>query len=155
MDVTSPVLEDGGEIPERFTCEGEDLSPTLRIQGVPDEAETLAVIVDDPDAPRPEPWVHWLIWNLPAGTDELPEGYPPSGSGSTVAQARQGENDFGDVRYGGPCPPPGHGTHRYRFHVYAMDTELEIPEGSSRAELEKVIQGRILDEAKLVGTFER
>lgn len=155
MDVTSPVFEDSAEIPTRFTCEGEDPSPPLRIQGVPDEAETLAIIVDDPDAPRPEPWVHWLIWNLPAGTDTLPEGYPPSGSGPPIAQARQGENGFGDVRYGGPCPPPGHGTHRYRFHVYALDGPLDAAEGAPRAELEKGMQGRIVAEAQLTGTFER
>ncbi len=155
MEVTSPAFDDGGEIPERFTCEGQDVSPALQLSGVPEEAGTLAIIVDDPDAPRPEPWVHWLIWNLPTATTEIPEAYPPSGDGRKLAGSAQGENDFGDVGYGGPCPPPGHGTHRYRFRVYAVDGPLDVAEGASRAELEKAMQGRILAEAELTGTYER
>lgn len=155
MELSSTAFEHGERIPDRYTCQGEDVSPPLAIEGVPDEAETLAMVVDDPDAPQPDPWVHWLLWDVPAAADTIPEGYPPSGSGKRFDAARQGTNDFNDVAYGGPCPPGGHGEHTYRFHLYALDTSLGLEDGSTRDQLETAVEDHVLDEAHLAGTYER
>lgn len=150
MKLTSSAFQPGEPIPARYTCEGENVAPPLELHEVPTGAGSLALIVDDPDGPRDEPWVHWLLWDLPVEVTSLAERHPTDPGYGT-----EGTNDFKDVGYGGPCPPPGHGSHRYRFHAYALDQQLKVPQGAPRAELEKAMQGRILDEAELVGTFER
>lgn len=155
MQLTSPDFEENATIPDRFTCEGEDVSPELNVAGGPEGAETLALVVDDPDAPREEPWVHWLIWDIPAVTDTIPQGYPPSGDGQAFNQARQGTNDFGNVEYGGPCPPPGHGEHRYHFTLFALDTTLNLDEGVDRSRLEEAMDGHVLEQDHYVGVYER
>jgi Raf kinase inhibitor-like YbhB/YbcL family protein len=153
MQISSPAFEEGSAIPARFTCGGEDLSPPLQIEGVPHAAQTLALIVDDPDAPRGT-FVHWLLWNLSTEVTDLPEGLPMGNTVPGLAPAAQGTNDFGTVGYRGPCPPQGE-DHRYRFHLYALDGMLRLNPGSDRARLEKEMEGKIVAEAELVCNFER
>lgn len=145
MNLRSPAFENGGLIPPRYTCEGENLSPPLAWSGVPEEARAMALLVDDPDAPA-KVWVHWLLYNLPPDAGMLPEG-----TRGLEATAREGRNDFGDLGYGGPCPPRG--THRYRFRLFALDEHLDVGEGCSKAELVKAMEGHVLAEAELTGTY--
>ena len=151
MQLTSSAFTEGGSIPAEFTCEGKDISPPLKWSGAPARAKSLALIVDDPDAPAGT-WVHWVLYNLPASTSELPENAsrPPSILGS----AAQGLNDFRRSGYGGPCPPPGK-PHRYFFKLYALDSELSLRRGSTKKDLEKAMQGHILTQAQLMGTYKR
>ncbi len=132
-------------IPTRHTCEGEDLSPPLRWGNVPAETRSLALLVDDPDAPG-RVFTHWVAWGLDPDAGGLAEGQ---------AAPSEGRNDFGTVGYRGPCPPPGHGSHRYLFRLYALDGELELDSGTGKAELEQAIAGHVLTTADLVGTYQR
>ena len=144
MKLSSPAFEPGGEIPVRYTCDGEDINPPLFIQGVPEHARSLALIVDDPDAPQGT-MTHWLLWNLDPRTTEIPEDSVPP-------QARQGKNSFGTLGYEGPCPAST--THRYRFQLYALNTRLTLPQGT-RAELEQAIQHTFIDQVTIVGRYGR
>lgn len=145
MNISSPSFSDGGRVPDRYACKGENVSPRIDLQGIPDNAKSLAIIVDDPDAPL-KIWVHWIAWNItPIST--IPEAELPQGS-------VEGVNDFGIHQYSGPCPPPG-SVHRYFFKVYALDTMLDIGEDSEKADLEKAMKGHVLAQATLVGTFSR
>lgn len=155
LTVESKAFDDGDEIPERFTCDGGDLSPPLSIQGVPEEAETLALLVDDPDAPGDGAFVHWVLWNLPTDITDLPEEVPKRGRAPPIDDAPQGSNDFGRAGYGGPCPPKGDGPHTYRFRAFAVDGELDLGPGSNGRQLEEALEGRVLAEGQLTGTFER
>jgi Raf kinase inhibitor-like YbhB/YbcL family protein len=132
-------------IPNRHSCEGEDLSPPLRWSNAPGGARSLALVVDDPDAPGGV-FTHWLAWGLDPDAAGLGEGEPAP---------REGQNDFGTRGYRGPCPPPGHGRHRYVFRLYALDAEPELAAGAAKAELEQAIAGHVLTTAELVGTYER
>ncbi len=138
-------FENNGNIPTKFTCDGENISPPLEISEIPAEAKTLAIISDDPDAPAGT-WVHWVVWNIPVEGDikTIAEGESPGTEGKT---------DFGSIGYGGPCPPSG--THRYFFKVYALDTELDLTKGATKAELEKAMEGHIIDKAELIGLYSR
>ncbi len=150
LSVTSPAFEHGGKIPPQYTADGADISPPLQWQGVPSEARSLALICDDPDAPMGT-WVHWLVWNIPPDSTGLPEGVPAE---MTLEDgARQGKTDFGRVGYGGPAPPSG--THRYYFKVYALDTMLNLPAGATKPQLEKAMQGHIIAQGELMGTYSR
>ena len=141
----SDAFENAQAIPSRHSCEGEDVSPPLRWTNVPEETRSLALVVDDPDAPSGV-FTHWVAWGLDPAAEALGEGEPaPS----------EGQNDFGATGYRGPCPPPGHGRHRYVFRLYALDAELELPAGVAKAELEQAIEGHVLTTAELVGTSER
>ena len=149
--LTSATFSDGTVIPVRHTCQGDNLSPPLAWSGAPVHTRSLALICDDPDAPRGT-WVHWLLWNLPADAVELGEGVSrmpelPSG-------ARQGLNDGGDLGYSGPCPPPG-GPHRYYFRLYALDSTLNLPPGVNRPDLASAMEGHVLARAVIMGTYER
>lgn len=156
MQLNSHAFADEDPIPpEHSNEEGNDTSPPLTMRDVPDEASTLALIVDDPDAPTANPFVHWLIWNIPAEADTIAEGYPPSGDGKAFPDARQGTNDFGNERYNGPAPPQDDGPHRYRFTLYALDRSLSLEEGAQRAELENAMEGAILANVALTGTYDR
>jgi hypothetical protein len=150
MTITSPAFQDGGMIPERYSCDGDDISPPLRWEPVPAGTRSLALIVDDPDAPSGT-FVHWVLYDLPAGTDELPENMPTDKS--LPNGARQGVNDFRKIGYSGPCPPGG--THRYFFKVYALDGKTDLPAGESKARLLKAMQGHILAQGQIVGRYER
>jgi Raf kinase inhibitor-like YbhB/YbcL family protein len=146
FEITVSGFANGGNIPQRHTCEGEDVSPAIRWQGAPDAAQGLVLIVDDPDAPVGT-WNHWLLYDIPATTQALAEG------GSA---GQSGTNDFGRTGYGGPCPPPGHGPHRYFFKIFALNTaSLGLPAGASRADLDQAMRGKILGEAQYMGRYER
>ncbi len=148
--VTSASFEEGKSIPKKHTCDGEDVSPRLAWTGVPDGAKSVAVICDDPDAPAGT-WVHWVIYNLPADAGGLGENVPPR---ETLPDgARQGKNDFGRIGYNGPCPPGG--THRYFFKVYALDSLLDLPAGATKAQLVRAMEGHVLAQGSLMGTYSR
>jgi Raf kinase inhibitor-like YbhB/YbcL family protein len=148
IEVSSPAFEPGGAIPQKYTGEGRDLSPPLMWDGLPQGTKEIALVCDDPDAPRPEPWVHWVVYKIPAGVRGFREG-------GTQGGALEGENDFGRPGYGGPMPPRGHGVHRYHFRVYALDAELEVAAGLTKEQLLEAMEGHVLDEGELVGTYER
>jgi Raf kinase inhibitor-like YbhB/YbcL family protein len=148
IEVSSPAFEPGGAIPQKYTGEGRDVSPPLIWEGLPDETKEIALICDDPDAPTPNPWVHWVVYKIPADVMGFREG-------STQGEVLEGKNDFGTLGYGGPMPPKGHGVHHYYFKVYALDTELEVAAGLTKEQLLEAIEGHVLDEGELVGTYER
>jgi Raf kinase inhibitor-like YbhB/YbcL family protein len=139
-------FSNGGSIPRRHTCDGVDLSPAVSWRGAPAETKSYVLIVDDPDAPGGT-WNHWLLYDIPAATTELAEG----GSAGL-----SGKNDFGRPGYGGPCPPRGHGPHRYFFKVFAMkEVSLGLDPGVRRAELDRAMRGKVLAEAQYMGRYER
>lgn len=150
LKITSTAFDDGQMIPSRFTCDGDDISPSLSWSGVPDGARSLALICDDPDAPMGT-FVHWVLYNLPGDAGELPEGL--SAQGQLESGARQGKNDFGKLGYGGPCPPGG--THRYRFKLYALDKTLDLSSGVKKSELLEAMEGHVLAQGQLVGKYSR
>jgi Raf kinase inhibitor-like YbhB/YbcL family protein len=143
LQLSSPEYEDGALIPVRFTCDGNDINPTLRIANTPAGAKSLALVLEDPDAPRGT-WVHWIVYNIPV-TMWIDENSIPG---------TQGTNDYGVQQYRGPCPPSGT-PHRYVFTLYALDTELDLGAGGEKAALEMAMQGHILDTAELSGIYSR
>jgi Raf kinase inhibitor-like YbhB/YbcL family protein len=145
MELTSTAFAGGQPIPQRHSCEGEDLSPPLSWTDVPEGATSLALIVDDPDAPGGT-FTHWLGWGLDPAAGGLGEG---------EAAPVEGRNDFGATGYRGPCPPPGHGPHRYFFRLHALEAELELAPGASKGEFEQALAGRSVAVAELIGTYER
>ncbi|HAL46210.1 MAG: YbhB/YbcL family Raf kinase inhibitor-like protein [SAR202 cluster bacterium] len=146
--LTSTAFEHGSAIPRRHTCDDADLSPPLAWTGVPDTARSLALIVDDPDAPRGT-WVHWVLYGMAADTNELSEG-----ASADELAAIDGKNDFGRVGYGGPCPPSG-SAHRYFFNLYALDTSLSLALGASKSALMSAMEGHTLTQGTLMGTYTR
>jgi hypothetical protein len=152
FSITSPQFSNMGAIPARFTCEGSDTSPALAFAGAPDGTRSLALIVDDPDAPDPQApqmtWVHWVLYNLPAGAAGLPEGVADLPDGTL-----SGLNDWKRAGYGGPCPPIGR--HRYFFKLYALDSVLPDLGRPDKAQLLDAIEGHVLARAELVGTYEK
>ena len=142
MKLTSPEFENGKNIPRKFTCEGDDINPRLIIEDIPTGTKSLALIVDDPDAPMGT-WVHWVSFNIPV-VSQIDEDSIPG---------KQGLNDFGRKDYGGPCPPSG--THRYFFKLYALDTVLDLNEGINKEALEEAVEGHILDKAELIGLYKK
>ena len=151
MQLTSSVFKANGMIPRQYSCEGKDISPGLRWSDPPNGTKGFALISDDPDAPVGT-WVHWVLWNLPPETRELPEGVPTNPKLSNGAQ--QGITDFGRAGYGGPCPPPGK-PHRYFFKLYALDTQLNLPDSTRKKNLENAMKGHILAQAELIGLYKR
>ena len=151
MQLTSTAFKEGESIPSRFTCDESNVSPALKWSGVPAGARSLVLIADDPDAPVGT-WVHWVLYDLPAGTSELAEDTPKSQY--LPGGAKQGLNDFQRLGYGGPCPPPGK-PHRYFFKLYALDTALELKPGATKKEVERAMEKHILAQAQLMGTYKR
>jgi Raf kinase inhibitor-like YbhB/YbcL family protein len=151
IELTSGVFGQGDAIPARFTCDGNDISPPLRWGNTPRGTRSLVLICEDPDAPNGT-WVHWLLYNLPATLSEIPEGVPATEILPTGAQ--QGINDFQQVGYRGPCPPPGK-AHRYYFRLYALDTEAHPPTGPGKKELMAAMQGHTLGQGELMGTYQK
>lgn len=151
MRISSPEFQDGGRIPKEFTCEGRNLSPKLEFHDVPENARSLALILDDPDAPSGT-FVHWLIWNLGPDTDGLAAGAVPDGP---APGAEEGSNSAGRKGYTGPCPPRGHGDHHYRFTLYALDQRLQLKPGAGRQALDGAMKGHILAEARVTGLYAR
>lgn len=150
LKVTSPAFEDGGMIPPKYTCDGEDVSPELEWPSVPEATQSLVLIVDDPDAPRGT-FVHWLLYNLSADTRKLPEN--AKAKSPLPVGSLQGTNDFGTTEYNGPCPPGG--THRYFFTLYALDAPVQLPPGVRKADLLQAMKGHILAEGRLAGKYKR
>ena len=145
FSLESSAFGNAEAIPSRHSCEGEDISPPLRWSNVPEGTQSLALIVDDPDAPGGV-FTHWLAWGLDPAAADLGEGEPAP---------REGRNDFGTTGYRGPCPPTGHGRHRYAFRLYAVDAQVALAAGAAKSELEQAIDGHVLTTAELVGTYER
>jgi len=150
MKLTSSAFQDRGSIPRRHTCEGNDVSPPLAITDVPADAQSLALIVDDPDAPDPAApkmtWVHWVMYDLPTGTSSLPEGVS-----AAALHARDGLNDWKRTGYGGPCPPIGR--HRYFFKLFALNRKLGELHRPTSAQLQRAFGGHVLAEAQLIGVY--
>ncbi len=164
MKLTSPAFKEGQPIPKKYTGIGDDVSPALEWSDVPDKTKSFAIICDDPDAPsrafpRPEgPWVHWVIYNLPDDIRGLTEALPQQTELSASVDALQGTNSFdkNNVGYRGPLPPPGTGPHRYRFHLYALDQKLDLAAAkATKASLLRAIDGHVLGQTVLMGTFEQ
>ncbi len=155
MELTTTAFDRGGAIPAEFTCDGTDVSPALSWTGVPEGTKSFVMIMDDPDAP-PGTWVHWVLFNLPAGTTELAEGLPRTEqlAGGALQGACWGVKSLSRVGYYGPCPPPGK-PHRYYFRLYALDTSLDLAPRASKAEVLAAAQGHVLAEADLMGTYGR
>lgn len=142
-----------GKIPSVYTCEGADVNPPLKLGDLSKKAVSIAIIVDDPDAPIGT-FVHWVAWNIPP-VKEIPEGLPNVEKASLPLNIVQGRNDFGKIGYNGPCPPKGHGVHHYHFKIYVLDTELDLKPGARKRDLEKAMKGHIIQQGELVGTYER
>lgn len=154
LTVASPAFSNNGEIPKRYTCDGEDISPALQWSGLPEGTKSVALIVDDPDAPDPAApkmtWVHWVLYNIPPDASGLPEGV---GSQDLPGGTKEGLNDWKRTGYGGPCPPIGR--HRYFHKLYALDIVLPDLGKPTKKALEKAMEGHILSQAELVGTYQR
>ena len=153
LKVTGLAFQQGQRIPKKYAYrgEGDNVSPPISWSGAPQGTKSFVVLCEDPDAPspkhpRPKPWVHWVLFNIPASTTSIPEGQ---------TAGTPGKNDFGDLAYGGPLPPPGSGTHRYFFKVYALDTTLSLAKGATRDEVLRAMQGHILAQGEVYGTYER
>jgi len=140
ISITSSSFQAGGDIPAKFTCNGTNVSPELQISSVPNEAKSLVLIVDDPDAPRGL-FTHWIVWNIDPKTTRVAENSPPTAG-------VQGTNDFAKRNYGGPCPPSG--THRYFFKIFALDIKLELKPSARRAELDAAMRGHVLAQGELM-----
>jgi Raf kinase inhibitor-like YbhB/YbcL family protein len=145
MSIESPAFNNNENIPAKYTCDAENINPELVFSGVPSDAVSLVLIVDDPDAPVGT-WVHWTVWNIDPGTASIPENSVPAGS-------VEGNTDFGVPGYGGPCPPSG--THRYFFKLYALDVTLDLATTAKASDVEDAMQGHILGSAELIGLYSR
>jgi Raf kinase inhibitor-like YbhB/YbcL family protein len=143
MNISSSAFAENSKVPKQYTCDGENTSPPLTIADVPAEAKSLALVVDDPDAPGGT-WVHWVVWRIDAGTREIKAGSLPEG-------AVQGVNSFKRRNYGGPCPPSG--SHRYFFKLYALDRALNLHPDATKADLEKAMKGHVIAEARTIGRY--
>jgi Raf kinase inhibitor-like YbhB/YbcL family protein len=143
--ISSPAFENNGKIPSKYTCDGPNLNPLLRVESVPPNTKSLALIFDDMDAPRGS-YVHWILWNIDPGVKEIKENSIPEG-------AVQGLNDFKKNNYGGPCPPTR--AHRYVFRIYALDVRLNLESLSTKVDLEKTMKGHIISQAQLIGAYKK
>ena len=143
MKFFCPEFADGQTIPANYTCQGDDFSPALCLEQLPEKTQSILVVVDDPDS-SDKPWLHWLVWNIPGNTEYIKEAEVPAGS-------CQGTNDFGHIGWGGPCPQRG--LHHYRFTAYALDIMLSLPEGSIWRDVEEALFDHILDKSSFSGTY--
>ena len=144
-----PAFSDGATIPALHTCDAADLSPAIEWREAPAEAKSFALIVDDPDAPGGV-WSHWLLYNIPASVHSLAQGWKPGADGASAV------NDFGQPGYNGPCPPKGHGPHRYYFKLFALDVRvIEVAKGARRAHLDQAIHGHVIAQTRYMGRYER
>ena len=151
LTVSSPAFKQGAEIPKQYTCEGQDVSPALSWSGAPANTKSFALIADDPDAPVGT-WVHWVVYDLAGDSTGLPQGVPASDT--LAGGGKQGTNDFRKTGYGGPCPPPGK-PHRYFFKLYALDAPTNLKPRATKAEVLRAIEGHVLTQAELMGTYKR
>jgi len=151
LDIKSPVLANKGYIPDGYTCDGKNISPEISWSDAPQKTASFALICEDPDAPFGT-WTHWVVYNIPADVDRLDENLPKEGE--LKNGALQGVNDFGEIGFGGPCPPAGK-AHRYFFRLYALDMMLKLEKGAAKKDLEKLMVGHILAEARIYGLYQR
>ncbi|HVW35672.1 MAG TPA: YbhB/YbcL family Raf kinase inhibitor-like protein [Pirellulales bacterium] len=158
IELASDAFTQHTEIRRKYTGDGQDVSPPLRWRNVPSDVKEYALVCDDPDAPSAEPWVHWVLYKISAEVDELPEDLPSDAQLKIPQGALQGLNSWPsghNVGYRGPAPPRGHGTHHYHFRIYALDAPLKLPPKCDKAALLATMQGHILDEGELIGTYQR
>ena len=157
IEVTSTAFAHGQPIPPQYSGEGADISPPISWSGLPEGTQELVLICDDPDAPTAEPWVHWVVYKIPIAMTELPEGIERRARLKQPAGVLQGRNSWpsDNVGYRGPLPPPGHGTHRYFFTLYALEAKLIVSPGMDKRGLLEEIKGHVLEEGRLMGTYER
>lgn len=151
LSISSTAFQEGDKIPRKYTCQGQDVSPPLAWDKPPAGCQSLVLIMDDPDAPGGV-FTHWILFNIPSESRQLPEAVPTQAQLSTGAL--QGKNDFGRIGYGGPCPPPG-GPHRYRFILHVLDQPLDLEAGTSKEQVIGAMQGHILAQGQLTGTYQR
>lgn len=145
MKITSPAFENNGSIPVKFTLDGENVNPPLKIEELPEGTESLALVIDDPDAPSGN-WAHWLVWNIDPDHPNIEENSVQSGSS-------EGTTDFGNIKYDGPCPPSG--VHHYHFIVYALSNRLNLDRGANKHMLKNAMTGKILDQEEIIGLYQR
>lgn len=155
LEIDSAAFGHGQAIPKRHTGEGKDTSPPVSWYNLPEGTQELALIVDDPDAPGDEPWVHWVFYRIPPTAKGLPEGIPTAPTLTSPAGAMQGRNSWPTVGYKGPMPPVGSGVHHYHFKLYALDAPLAAKAGLDKAALLRAMEGHILGQAEMIGTYER
>ncbi len=151
MQLSSSAFQQARSVPIRFTCDGENVSPGFTWRGAPAQTKSFALIMHDPDAQRAGGFTHWVLYNIPAGVDELPANLPHEEK--VAATCVQGKNDAGKIGYTGPCPPAG--THRYVVRLYALDAELRLKAGASHQQLREAMRGHILSQSELTGTYAR
>jgi Raf kinase inhibitor-like YbhB/YbcL family protein len=147
MLLTSPSFENGGMIPSKFTCDGGEINPELQIQNIPPGTQSLALIVEDPDAPTPGGFVHWLVWNIDPSLPYIKEESVPPG-------AIEGTNSANEIGYMAPCPPAGHGAHQYHFGLYALDAVLTLSHSTTVRELRAEIERHLIDHTELIGSYQ-
>ena len=147
MKIMSPAFENQGKLPIDYTYNGKNIHPPLLLQDVPENAKSLVLIMSDPDAPQPMPWIHWVVFNIPPTIKMIDEG-------ATISQAKRGKNTAQTLEYYGARPPQGHGIHHYHFMLYALDTLLDLPEGSSYDAIKNAMQNHIIAQAELIGLYE-
>ena len=152
FELTSSAFSHDGNIPQQFTCQGQDISPDLTWKNAPKQTKTFALIVHDPDAPKAGGFTHWVVYNLPGKINQLTDAYF-SPKKEAIPLGKEGKNDFGQIGYRGPCPPSG--THRYYFYLYALDSELNLQPGASKDDVEKAIKGHVLAKAELMGKYKK
>lgn len=158
IEIASTAFAEGKPIPKKYTGEGADVSPPLSWDTLPEGTKALALICDDPDAPTPQPWVHWVIYNIPANAKGLPEGVAKDAELKEPPGAMQGKNSWPTgqtIGYRGPMPPPGHGTHHYHFKLYALDGPLSIGPGVDKKTLLEKMAGHVIGQGQLIGTYAR
>jgi len=156
IQITSTAFEQGQPIPKKYSGDGENVSPPLAWSGLPEGTKELALICDDPDAPRADPWVHWVVYKIPATVKRLPEDFGGADTREkALAAVLEGRNSFDATGYGGPMPPPGHGRHRYNFKLYALDVPLQLESDVPKELLLQAMESHVLAEGQLMGTYER
>src|SRR5262245_9284085 len=155
LTVQSTAFKPNEVIPARYSEDGENISPPISWSGAPAETKEFVLICDDPDAPRPQPWVHWLLYKIPASLSALPENVAKTPTPPQPAGSMQGKNSWGRFGYGGPAPPKGHGVHHYHFRLYALDVVMNVETGMEKNRLLPAIREHVMAEGELIGTYER
>jgi Raf kinase inhibitor-like YbhB/YbcL family protein len=155
FEIRSAAFHNGDAIPKIYSGEGKDISPPLEFTRPPKGTLEMALLVEDPDAPQPQPWVHWILYGLSPELRTLPEGVEAGQASLSHPKVHQGKNSFGKIGYGGPMPPPGHGWHHYHFKLFALDVPLKFQSVPSKPEFMKAIHGHVIAESELVGLYRR
>jgi len=153
MKINCSKFNDKERIPKKYTCDGKDISPPLEISDIPEEAKYISIIMDDPDAPGGT-FDHWIIWNIPADMNKIPEKVPADEKVSSLERAPQGKNGFGEIGYRGPCPPSGP-EHKYHFKAFAVSKKIDLNPGISKSDLENKMEDKIIEKDSIIGTYGR